>query len=145
MTRLFFACGSLSGGLVVVLGAFGAHTLEARMTPETLATFETAVRYQMYHALVLLVVGVACERRSASRLLVTAGWLFVVGIVLFSGSLYALILTGLHWLGAITPVGGLSFIVGWMCLFVVSLRELPFPREIHQCRTRDPGDGNRGG
>jgi uncharacterized membrane protein YgdD (TMEM256/DUF423 family) len=75
MKRLFFARGSLSGGLVVVLGAFGAHTLEARMTPEIMATFETAVRYQIYHALALLVVGVACARRSTSRLLVTAGWL----------------------------------------------------------------------
>lgn len=111
---------------MVVLGAFGAHTLEARMTPEIMATFETAVRFQIYHALALLVVGVVCARRSTGRLLVTAGWLFVIGIVFFAGSLYMLILTGLHWFGAITPVGGLSLIVGWMCLFVVSLREHPF-------------------
>ena len=125
MNRLFFACGSISGGLVVVLNALGVHTLKDRMTPEIMATFETAVRYQMYHALALLVVAVACAWRSTSRLLLTAGWLFVIGIVFFSGSLYVLILTGLHGFGAITPVGGLSFIVGWMCLFVGSLREHP--------------------
>ncbi len=121
MNQLFFLLGSISGGLAVALGAFGAHALKARLTSDLLTTFETGVRYQMYHALALLAVAVAITRASDSGLLNAAGWLFVAGTLLFSGSLYLLCLTGKRWLGAITPLGGLAFIAGWICLALVSL------------------------
>ncbi len=116
MNQLFFVIGSLSGGIAVALGAFGAHALKARLTPELLNTFETGVRYQMYHALALLVASLAMTRLSAASLLTAAGWLFVLGTLLFSGSLYLLCFTNKRWLGAITPLGGLAFIAGWICL-----------------------------
>jgi uncharacterized membrane protein YgdD (TMEM256/DUF423 family) len=106
--------GALSGLISVAAGAFGAHALRGRLTPELLATFETAARYQMYHALALLAVGLSA--RGASPLWAWSGWLFVAGTVLFSGSLYALALTGVRWLGAITPLGGLCFLGGWALL-----------------------------
>ena len=99
----------------VALGAFGAHALRARLSPDHLAVFETGVRYQLLHALALLIVGVLIERRPA-RLTTAAGWCFAVGIVLFSGSLYALTLTGTTAFGMVTPVGGLFFLAGWACL-----------------------------
>lgn len=122
MRRLFLFFGSLFGGLGVVLGAFGAHALKARVTADLVATFETGVRYQMYHALALLVVASVAERRPTDGLLRAGGWLFVVGTLLFSGSLYVLTLTGIRWLGAITPVGGTAFIIGWFCVAVAALR-----------------------
>jgi uncharacterized membrane protein YgdD (TMEM256/DUF423 family) len=121
MRRLFFFCGGLFGGLGVILGAFGAHTLKARLTPELLAIFETGVRYQIYHALALLFLALVAEKRPKDGLLTAGGWLFVVGTLLFSGSLYVLALGGVRWLGAITPVGGAAFIIGWFCLVVASL------------------------
>ena len=104
--------GACFGGLGVAAGAFGAHTLKSILPAEMLNVFETAVRYQMYHALALLAVGSVLHRQpgEASQ---TAGWLFVAGIVLFSGSLYLLAFSGIRWLGAITPLGGLAFILGW--------------------------------
>ncbi len=116
MDQLFFLLGSISGGLAVALGAFGAHALKARLTPDLLTTFETGVRYQMYHALALLVVALAMTRVPAASLLSVAGWLFVIGTLLFSGSLYLLCFTRQRWLGAVTPFGGLAFIGGWVCL-----------------------------
>ncbi|MBA3759007.1 MAG: DUF423 domain-containing protein [Gemmatimonadales bacterium] len=115
MDRLFFGVGALSALISVAAGAFGAHALRARLTPELLAVFETAARYQMYHALGLLAVAWATSR-SPGALPVWAGWLFVAGTVLFSGSLYALALTGVRWWGAVTPLGGVAFIAGWICL-----------------------------
>jgi len=115
MDRLFFALGCLSGFLGVALGAFGAHALKERLDAELLATFEVGVRYQMVHALALLAVGWACTRWPGT-LVNASGWLFVAGSVIFSGSLYALSLTGLRWLGAITPLGGLGLLAGWLCL-----------------------------
>lgn len=123
MRRVFLFLGGLFGGLGVVLGAFGAHTLKARLTPELLAIFETGVRYQIYHALALLAVALLHARRPAKGLMTASGWLFVVGTLLFSGSLYALALGGIKWLGAITPVGGTAFILGWFCLAVAALRD----------------------
>jgi uncharacterized membrane protein YgdD (TMEM256/DUF423 family) len=120
MRRLFFFFGGLFGGLGVILGAFGAHTLKARLTPELLAIFETGVQYQIYHALALLFVALVAEKRPKDGLLTTGGWLFVVGTVLFSGSLYVLALGGVRWLGAITPVGGTACIIGWFCLAVAA-------------------------
>ena len=97
-------------------GAFGAHGLRSRLSPEMLAVFETAVRYQMYHVFALLITAAVMARLGDARLLVIAGWSFITGMVLFSGSLYALALTGVSGLGAITPLGGLAFLVGWACL-----------------------------
>ena len=119
MDRLFFGIGALSALVSVAAGAFGAHALRARLTAEYLAVFETAARYQMYHALGLLAVAWAITRW-ASPLPVWAGWLFVAGTVLFSGSLYILALTGTRWWGAVTPLGGVAFLVGWLCLALSS-------------------------
>ena len=121
MERTFFALGALSAGLAVAAGAFGAHGLRARIPPELLAVFETGARYQMYHALALLGVGWAVARWPASGA-GTAGWLFVAGTVLFSGSLYLLALGGPRWFGAVTPVGGLCFLAGWALLAWAAIR-----------------------
>jgi uncharacterized membrane protein YgdD (TMEM256/DUF423 family) len=113
--RLFFGLGALSGLVSVAAGAFGAHALRTRLPAELLAVFETAARYQMYHALALMAVAWAATRWPGP-LPQWAGWLFVAGTLLFSGSLYALALSGVRWLGAITPLGGLAFLAGWVCL-----------------------------
>ncbi len=110
-------CAAVAGLLGVGFGAFGAHALEARLTPELLAVFETGVRYQMYHAFALLAAAWGWARWP-SRAFAIAGWLFIGGIVVFSGSLYALALTGIKGLGAVTPVGGLAFLGGWLCLAI---------------------------
>ncbi len=126
MDRLFIMLGALSAGLGVAAGAFGAHALRARVEPRLLEVFETGARYQMYHALALVAVGLVAARWSAP-LLSASGWLFVAGTVLFSGSLYAMTFTGIRALGAITPLGGVCFIAGWICLAVVALRNAPPP------------------
>lgn len=118
----FFALGALFALLAVVAGAFGAHGLRTRIDPAALATFETGVRYQMYHALGILAVAGA-TMSAPGRLAGAAGWFFAIGILLFSGSLYVLSLTGLRAIGAITPVGGLAFIAGWGCLAAWAWRE----------------------
>jgi uncharacterized membrane protein YgdD (TMEM256/DUF423 family) len=110
-------CAGVAGLLGVGLGAFGAHALKARLTPELLAMFETGVRYQMYHAFALLAAAWGWARWP-SRAFTIAAWLFIAGIVVFSGSLYALALTGIKGFGAVTPVGGLAFLVGWLCLAI---------------------------
>ena len=119
--RLFLALGALSGAVAVTLGAFGAHALRGRLAPELAAAFEVGVRYQMYHALALLAVAWAATRAPGGGV-AFAGWLFVGGTVVFSGSLYLLALTGARWLGAVTPVGGLAFIAGWLLLAWAALR-----------------------
>ncbi len=121
MKSAWFAVGALAGALGVALGAFGAHGLKSRVSAELLAVFETGVRYQMYHALALLAVGLAAAR-GTSPWISAAGWLFVLGIVVFSGSLYVLTFSGARWLGAITPLGGLLFILGWLTLAVGAWR-----------------------
>jgi len=113
--RVFFGLGALSAGLAVALGAFAAHGLRGRLSPEGLVTFETGARYHMYHALALLAVAWASARWPGGTTS-AAGWLFVAGTVLFSGSLYLLAVTGVRALGAITPFGGLAFIAGWIAL-----------------------------
>ncbi len=122
MDKLFFALGAVAAGLAVGLGAFGAHGLRAAVSADMLANFETGVRYHMYHALGLLAVAFAATRWPSSLLPGVAGWLFVAGIVLFSGSLYLMALTGWRWLGAITPLGGVAFVAGWVCLAVAAAR-----------------------
>lgn len=121
MDRLFFALGSISALIAVGAGAFGAHGLRSRLSPELLAVFETAARYQMYHALGLLAVGWAVTRWPGPWP-ARAGWLFVAGTLLFSGSLYALALSGVRWLGAVTPFGGAAFLAGWGCLLLATVR-----------------------
>jgi uncharacterized membrane protein YgdD (TMEM256/DUF423 family) len=117
----WFATGAVAGAVGVACGAFGAHGLKARVGPDLLAVFETGARYHLVHALALLAVGWAASRWPGA-FVSAAGWLFVVGILLFSGSLYLMTLTGARWLGAITPLGGLSFILGWLALAVAALR-----------------------
>ena len=112
--------GALAGFIGVALGAFAAHGLRGRLSPEMLAVFETGVRYHMYHALALLLTA-AIMGRVTGRLIVAAGWLFTAGIVLFSGSLYLLATTGVTILGAITPIGGVAFLLGWACLAIAAL------------------------
>lgn len=114
-SKVLFAIGAGAAGLAVVLGAFGAHALGSRVTPDRLQTFETGVRYQMYHALALLVVAWV-QTQWPGWQATTAGYLFLAGILVFSGSLYILVLTDTPWLGAITPLGGLAFISGWALL-----------------------------
>jgi uncharacterized membrane protein YgdD (TMEM256/DUF423 family) len=116
MLRTFWMLGCGSALLSVAAGAFAAHALRARLSPEMLAVFETGARYQMYHSLALLAVAIAAGRWPASAAVPAAGWLFVAGIVLFSGSLYLLPLTGVRWIGAITPLGGVAFLLGWAML-----------------------------
>lgn len=115
MDRLFFVLGSVSAGLGVAFGAFGAHALKARLAPDLLASYEVGVRYQLVHALALLAVAWAGTRWPGSAV-TASGWLFVAGTLLFSGSLYALSLSGMRWLGAITPIGGVAWLAGWACL-----------------------------
>ena len=116
------ALGAVLGGVAVAVGAFGAHGLQGRVSPEMLNVFEVGVRYQMYHALALVLLGLFAGRGPSPAPIEVppgvgpAAWLFLAGIVLFSGSLYALVLTGTRWLGAITPLGGLAFIAGWLLL-----------------------------
>lgn len=119
--RLFLALGAISAFIGVAAGAFGAHGLKARLSAEMLAIFETGVRYQMYHAFALLFVAWASSR-FPGLLLATSGWLFAVGTILFSGSLYLLSLTEMRWLGAITPLGGLAFLGGWLSLAWAALK-----------------------
>jgi len=116
LKNLYFLFGALSGALAVALGAYGAHAGAQFFTPETTITFSKAVRYNMNHALVLLVVSLAISQwPQQEKLLHGAGLLFIAGIILFSGSLYLFALTGIN-LGYITPLGGVSFICGWLCL-----------------------------
>lgn len=119
MDRLFFSLGAWSALLSVAAGAFGAHALRGRLSSEYLTVFETAVRYQMYHALGLLAVAWAVSRWPGGTAQ-WGGWFFVIGTLLFSGSLYILALTGARWLGAVTPLGGVAFLAGWLCLILAA-------------------------
>jgi uncharacterized membrane protein YgdD (TMEM256/DUF423 family) len=119
MDRTFLLIGALAGLIGVAFGAFGAHSLRDRLSPEMLAIFETAARYQMYHALALLATAILAAQ-PGGRLFTTAGWCFTAGILLFSGSLYALSLTGTTTFGAITPLGGVAFLAGWACLVIAA-------------------------
>ncbi|MSP62659.1 MAG: DUF423 domain-containing protein [Myxococcales bacterium] len=119
--RLFLVLGALSGFLSVAAGAFGAHALRQRLPPDLLAVFETAARYQMFHALALLAVGLLAAR-VPSQAATAAGWLFALGTVIFSGSLYALALSGVRVLGAVTPLGGVALLAGWLALAWAALR-----------------------
>ncbi len=120
--KIYLLCASSGGLLAVALGAFGAHALKARLGPAMLSVWQTAVSYQFYHVLALMLVALLLHLGWQSRWLLAAGVCFIGGIVLFSGSLYWLALGGPKWLGPITPVGGLSFMMGWIMLFVAGLK-----------------------
>jgi uncharacterized membrane protein YgdD (TMEM256/DUF423 family) len=122
--RIFWVLGCFFGMLGVAAGAFGAHALRERLPDNMLAIFETGVRYQLYHALALLAVALLLAR-VPSTAGVVAGWLFTAGIVIFSGSLYVLVLSGVRWLGAITPIGGVAFLAGWLLLAWAGWRSIP--------------------
>ncbi|MCS6911972.1 MAG: DUF423 domain-containing protein [Myxococcales bacterium] len=120
MTNPWLAASALSGLMATAAGAFGAHGLRDRLPPDRLGVFEIGVRYQMYHALALGLVGLLAARSTPG--VAPSGWLFSAGTVLFSGSLYLLALTGHRWLGAVTPMGGLCLLAGWLALLVAALR-----------------------
>lgn len=119
--RIWWILGAVNAALAVGAGAFGAHGLKERLSAEMLAVFETGARYHMYHALALLAVGWLASQ-APSSMVQAAGWCFVVGIVLFSGSLYALAISGVTKLGMITPFGGTLFLVGWVLVAVAAFR-----------------------
>ena len=121
-TKLFLSAGGLAALAAVALGAFGAHALKTRLSAEMLAVWHTGVEYHAYHALGLLAVGLVAAQLPESLLLKWSGWLMLAGIVLFSGSLYALALSGERWLGAITPIGGTAFLAAWGLFVLAALR-----------------------
>ena len=114
--KLFLTLGAIAAMLAVILGAFGAHALRAKVPADLLAVYNTGVQYHVWHALGLLAVGLVAMHVRDSAALVWAGWLMLAGIVLFSGSLYVLVVTGIRWLGAVTPFGGTAFIAAWALL-----------------------------
>ena len=124
MDRTFFIIGSILGGLAVATGGFGAHGLKNLVSPELLDTWDKAVRYQIYHALALLALAWAVTHwQNQVKLLTLGGWFFLAGVVLFSGSLYILVLSGMKWLGAITPFGGVAMVAGWLCLLFAAWKK----------------------
>lgn len=128
MHKLFLSAGALLGGIGVVLGAFGAHGLKKIVPPETVTTFQTGVQYQMYHAFALIIVAILFEK-IPGKMMVWSGMSFIIGILLFSGSLYLLTIlkatdkVGLEKIGIVTPIGGLFFIVGWLLLFLSAVKK----------------------
>jgi uncharacterized membrane protein YgdD (TMEM256/DUF423 family) len=123
-SRMLFLGASLAG-LAVAAGAFGAHTLKPVLDAAMLGVFETAVRYQIYHALALCMVATLGERTDRPSSLAVVGWLFVAGVILFSGSLYVLAVSGIRWVGALTPLGGAAWIAGWVLLAWTAARSRP--------------------
>lgn len=121
MDKLFFACGAISAFIGVAAGAFAAHGLKSRLSADMLAVFEIGVRYQMYHAFALIITAWALTRWPGTAVN-AAGFAFIFGTLVFSGSLYLLSLSGIKWLGAITPIGGLGFLAGWLCLAWAALK-----------------------
>ena len=121
MQRAFLIIAAVSGLIAVILGAFGAHALRGKLEPKLFDVFETGVRYQFFHTFALIAVALLIDKLGAAQL-VPAGWLFVAGIVLFSGSLYLLAVKSWKWLGPVTPLGGLLFIAGWVMLLIAAAR-----------------------
>lgn len=122
MTRFYIIIAAISGFLAVVVGAFAAHGLKKLLTPDMIEVIKTGVHYQMYHAIALLVVALLLIHKPASAGLKASGWAFILGSLMFSGSLYALAMGAPRWLGPITPLGGLCFLVGWMLLAIAGWR-----------------------
>lgn len=124
MTKLFLVLGSVNALLAVLLGAFGAHILKARLSSEMMAVYQTANQYHFYHALGLLLIALFTFHLPESDLVRWSGWLMLAGIIIFSGSLYILSVGGISWLGAITPLGGTAFLISWLLLTVAAFRDL---------------------
>jgi len=122
--KILLILGSINAALVVLLGAFGAHTLKARLSVEMMAAYQTGIHYHLFHAMGLLAAGLLATQLTDSAYLKWSGWLMLVGIILFSGSLYVLSVSGLRWLGMVTPIGGVSFIAAWI-LFVLAVVKSP--------------------
>ncbi len=118
MAKFYLLLGSINALLVVLIGAFGAHGLKARLTVENMAIFQTGVQYHFYHAVGLILVGLIAWHIPTSPYLRWSAWLMITGIILFSGSLYVLSITNIRWLGMITPVGGMAFIIAWLLLSI---------------------------
>lgn len=122
--KLFIIFGAINAFLAVGLGAFGAHALEGKVEPKYLEVWKTGVMYQMFHALGLIAIGILRGNVSASSLLTTSGWFMLSGIILFSGSLYVLSTSGIKVLGAITPLGGIAFLISWVLLIIFAVKHL---------------------
>lgn len=122
MRNTWIVVAGALGGLGVALGAFGAHGLKERLTPDLLTVFEVGVRYHMYHAIAILAAALALKFADGSPWFARACWCWLIGVAIFSGSLYLLAVTDTRWLGAITPIGGVAFIAGWCCIIVAGLR-----------------------
>jgi len=124
IVKLFIIAGAINGFLAVAFGAFGAHALKEKLSEKYLAIWETAVQYQMFHALALIAIGILMSSKLMGPVssLNTAGYLMLAGIILFSGSLYVLSLTGIGILGAVTPIGGVAFLVGWIMIIVAAAK-----------------------
>jgi uncharacterized membrane protein YgdD (TMEM256/DUF423 family) len=121
MFKLFVTLGSMNAFLAVALGAFGAHALKVKLTElGTLSTFQTGVQYHMFHAIALIFIALISDKLGQSGLVTASGWLLTIGIVLFSGSLYVLSISGIKVLGAITPLGGLCFLAGWVMIVIAA-------------------------
>ena len=123
--KTFVIIGSLSGFSGVALGAFGAHGLKARVSPEMLTVWQTGVQYHLVHALALLLIGILCQLLPEASLARSAGWMMLIGTLLFSGSLYVMVLSGVRALGMITPLGGVAFLIGWLLLALAAWRQAP--------------------
>lgn len=122
LAGLVIKIAAVSGFLAVALGAFGAHGLKSRLSIEMMAVYQTAVQYQFVHTLALLAVALLMQQWGQTRLLAVSAWAFIVGLILFSGSLYVLVFTGIKQLGAITPLGGVSFLIAWTTLFFAAFK-----------------------
>ena len=118
MAKMILIIAAVNGLLAVAIGAFGAHGLKARLSEDLLVVYQTGVQYHFYHIFALALVGLLLLRWPETNLLNISAYCFMIGILLFSGSLYVLAITGIRWLGAITPLGGLAFIVGWLLMAV---------------------------
>jgi uncharacterized membrane protein YgdD (TMEM256/DUF423 family) len=123
--KTFVIIGSLSAFAGVALGAFGAHGLKARVSPEMLTVWQTGVQYHLVHALALVLTGILCQLLPEASLARNAGWLMLIGTLLFSGSLYVMVLSGVRALGMITPLGGVAFLIGWLLLALAAWRQAP--------------------
>jgi uncharacterized membrane protein YgdD (TMEM256/DUF423 family) len=122
MLKIFLMLGSLNAFLSVALGAFGAHALKSKLSPEMLNVYQTGVQYHMIHSIGLILIALLADKLGNSSMVNVSGWALFIGIVLFSGSLYALSLSGIKVLGAITPLGGVSFLLGWILLAIAAMK-----------------------
>ncbi|MGF2618291.1 DUF423 domain-containing protein [Rossellomorea vietnamensis] len=122
--KTFIIIGAINAFLSVALGAFGAHALEGKISQKYIETWNTGVLYQMFHSIGILIIGVLVGNIAAGSMLNWSGWLMLAGIVLFSGSLYILSLTGIKVLGAITPLGGVAFLIAWVLLIITAVKSM---------------------